>query len=512
MKPIWIVDDDQSIRWVLEKALARENFATRSFANVREASAALDHDSPQVLVSDIRMPGGSGLELLQTVRDKVPGLPVIIMTAFSDLDSAVAAFQGGAFEYLAKPFDIDKAVELIRRAVDESMRGEQTWDERVAEAPEMLGQAPAMQDMFRAIGRLSHSAATVLITGESGTGKELVARALHRHSPRANGPFIALNTAAIPKDLLESELFGHERGAFTGAQAMRQGRFEQAENGTLFLDEIGDMPFDLQTRLLRVLSDGQFYRVGGHNPLRSNVRVIAATHQNLESRVRQGLFREDLYHRLNVIRLRLPALRERSEDIPLLTRHFLQKSARDLGVEPKRVSEEALAYLASLPFPGNVRQLENLANWLTVMAPAQTIEVKDLPPDLGPAQVGSSELAAGAAAGPTADGTAPTNGGFMGGAPLAGVGGGTFVHPSGAAGMTVASALSAWEGGLRTEVARMLRENAADVMDELARRFEAAVIREALDFTRGRKVEAAERLGIGRNTITRKIQELNLEP
>ncbi|MBB5498601.1 nitrogen regulation protein NR(I) [Paraburkholderia sp. MM5384-R2] len=512
MKPIWIVDDDQSIRWVLEKALARENFATRSFANVREASAALDHDSPQVLVSDIRMPGGSGLELLQTVRDKVPGLPVIIMTAFSDLDSAVAAFQGGAFEYLAKPFDVDKAVELIRRAVDESMRGEQTWDDRVAEAPEMLGQAPAMQDMFRAIGRLSHSAATVLITGESGTGKELVARALHRHSPRANGPFIALNTAAIPKDLLESELFGHERGAFTGAQAMRQGRFEQAENGTLFLDEIGDMPFDLQTRLLRVLSDGQFYRVGGHNPLRANVRVIAATHQNLESRVRQGLFREDLYHRLNVIRLRLPALRERNEDIPLLTRHFLQKSARDLGVEPKRVSEEALAYLASLPFPGNVRQLENLANWLTVMAPAQTIETKDLPPDLGPAHGAGSEPGAGAAAGATTDGTVATNAGIAGGGPLAGTNGGALVHPGGAAGASVATALSAWEGGLRTEVARMLRENAADVMDELARRFEAAVIREALDFTRGRKVEAAERLGIGRNTITRKIQELNLEP
>jgi two-component system nitrogen regulation response regulator GlnG len=289
MKPIWIVDDDQSIRWVLEKALARENFATRSFSGVRDALTALEQESPQVLVSDIRMPGGSGLELLQTVRDKLPGLPVIIMTAFSDLDSAVAAFQGGAFEYLAKPFDVDKAVELIRRAVDESMRGEAAYDNSVTETPEMLGQAPAMQDMFRAIGRLSHSAATVLITGESGTGKELVARALHRHSPRANGPFIALNTAAIPKDLLESELFGHERGAFTGAQAMRQGRFEQAENGTLFLDEIGDMPFDLQTRLLRVLSDGQFYRVGGHNPLKANVRVIAATHQNLESRVRQGL-------------------------------------------------------------------------------------------------------------------------------------------------------------------------------------------------------------------------------
>ncbi|MFD1556534.1 nitrogen regulation protein NR(I) [Paraburkholderia silviterrae] len=524
MKPIWIVDDDQSIRWVLEKALARENFATRSFSNVRDAAGALDHDSPQVLVSDIRMPGGSGLELLQTVRERVPGLPVIIMTAFSDLDSAVAAFQGGAFEYLAKPFDVDKAVELIRRAVDESMRGEQQWDERPAEAPEMLGQAPAMQDMFRAIGRLSHSAATVLITGESGTGKELVARALHRHSPRANGPFIALNTAAIPKDLLESELFGHERGAFTGAQAMRQGRFEQAENGTLFLDEIGDMPFDLQTRLLRVLSDGQFYRVGGHNPLRANVRVIAATHQNLETRVRQGLFREDLYHRLNVIRLRLPALRERSEDIPLLTRHFLQKSARELGVEPKRVSDEALAYMSALPFPGNVRQLENLANWLTVMAPAQTIEIKDLPPDLVPTHAAASEGAqavalseaalagAGSVGAPlaSAPGAAALGSVAVGAAASVGAPGalaGTFPVANGGAVLPV----SVWESGLRTEVARLLRENSAGVMDELSRRFEAAVIREALDFTRGRKVEAAERLGIGRNTITRKIQELNLE-
>ncbi|RQR28290.1 nitrogen regulation protein NR(I) [Burkholderia sp. Bp9143] len=508
MKPIWIVDDDQSIRWVLEKALARDSFATKSFANVRDALAALDHETPQVLVSDIRMPGGSGLELLQAMHERLPGLPVIIMTAFSDLDSAVAAFQGGAFEYLAKPFDVDKAVELIRRAVEESLRGGAPQDERVAEAPEMLGQAPAMQDMFRAIGRLSHSAATVLITGESGTGKELVARALHRHSPRANGPFIALNTAAIPKDLLESELFGHERGAFTGAQTTRQGRFEQAENGTLFLDEIGDMPFDLQTRLLRVLSDGQFYRVGGHNPLRANVRVIAATHQNLESRVRQGLFREDLYHRLNVIRLRLPPLRERSEDIALLTRHFLQKSARDLGVEPKRVSDEALAYLTSLTFPGNVRQLENLANWLTVMAPAQTVEIKDLPPDLVPA---GTPVAA------TADGVDAHAG--------TGVGGGDIARVQPAAGAVPLAAVPVaavpngapagypmWESGLRTEVARLLRENSADVMDELARRFEAAVIREALDFTRGRKVEAAERLGIGRNTITRKIQELHLEP
>ncbi|MBZ5791562.1 nitrogen regulation protein NR(I) [Burkholderia contaminans] len=505
MKPIWIVDDDQSIRWVLEKALARDSFATKSFANVRDALAALDHETPQVLVSDIRMPGGSGLELLQAMHERLPGLPVIIMTAFSDLDSAVAAFQGGAFEYLAKPFDVDKAVELIRRAVEESLRGGAPQDERVAEAPEMLGQAPAMQDMFRAIGRLSHSAATVLITGESGTGKELVARALHRHSPRANGPFIALNTAAIPKDLLESELFGHERGAFTGAQTTRQGRFEQAENGTLFLDEIGDMPFDLQTRLLRVLSDGQFYRVGGHNPLRANVRVIAATHQNLESRVRQGLFREDLYHRLNVIRLRLPPLRERSEDIALLTRHFLQKSARDLGVEPKRVSDEALAYLTSLAFPGNVRQLENLANWLTVMAPAQTVEIKDLPPDLVPAGAPVVTVGDGAdthvGGGDTALSASLTGAAPVASAPVA-------AAPNGSA----PAGYPLWEHGLRTEVARLLRENSADVMDELARRFEAAVIREALDFTRGRKVEAAERLGIGRNTITRKIQELHLEP
>jgi two-component system nitrogen regulation response regulator GlnG len=453
-------------------------------------------------------------------------MPVIIMTAFSDLDSAVAAFQGGAFEYLAKPFDIDKAVELIRRAVDESVRGEHSYDERLAETPEMLGQASAMQDMFRAIGRLSNSAATVMITGESGTGKELVARALHRHSPRANGPFIALNTAAIPKDLLESELFGHERGAFTGAQATRHGRFEQAENGTLFLDEIGDMPFDLQTRLLRVLSDGQFYRVGGHNPLRSNVRVIAATHQNLETRVRQGLFREDLYHRLNVIRLRLPPLRERSEDIPLLTRHFLQKSARDLGVEPKRVTDATLAYLASLPFPGNVRQLENVANWLTVMAPAQTIDIKDLPPDLMPggAQMSSLGSAAGetaalgdSAAAQAAFGSDPVAGaiaagaGTLGGAPVAGGVGGLTGGAMAAMAGTVAP-LSGWEAVLRTEVAQLLRENSAEVMDRLSRRFEAAVIREALDFTRGRKVEAAERLGIGRNTITRKIQELSLEP
>src|SRR6478736_5299877 len=385
MKPIWIVDDDQSIRFVLEKALLREDLPTRSFTNPREVLHALesgdDDDGPQILVSDIRMPGGSGLDLLTKVKEKHPGLPVIIMTAFSDLDSAVSAFQGGAFEYLPKPFDLPKAVELIRRAVEESQR-EAVAEEAAAQVPEMLGQAPAMQDVFRAIGRLSQSNVTVLITGESGSGKELVARALHKHSPRADGPFVAINTAAIPKDLLESELFGHERGAFTGAQTMRRGRFEQADGGTLFLDEIGDMPFDLQTRLLRVLSDGHFYRVGGHNAVKANVRVIAATHQDLEQRVKEGSFREDLFHRLNVIRLRLPALRERGEDVPALTRFFLQKSAKELGVEPKRISDAALARLSTFGFPGNVRQLENICHWLTVMAPAQLIEAKDLPPEV----------------------------------------------------------------------------------------------------------------------------------
>ena len=384
-KPIWIVDDDQSIRFVLEKALLREGLPTRSFTHPKEVLQALERTPPEqmpmVLVSDIRMPGGSGLDLLTQVKTKLPGLPVIIMTAFSDLDSAVSAFQSGAFEYLAKPFDLPKAVELIRRAVEEGQR-EDGLQVDVDSQHEMLGQAPAMQDVFRAIGRLSQSHVTVLITGESGSGKELVARALHKHSPRADGPFVAINTAAIPKDLLESELFGHERGAFTGAQTMRRGRFEQADGGTLFLDEIGDMPFDLQTRLLRVLSDGQFYRVGGHQALRTQVRVIAATHQNLEERVRQGAFREDLFHRLNVIRLRLPALRERREDIPQLTRYFLSKAAKDLGVEAKRITEAALEALVGFDFPGNVRQLENICHWLTVMAPAQVIEPKDLPPEV----------------------------------------------------------------------------------------------------------------------------------
>src|SRR6185369_5133599 len=505
MKPIWIVDDDQSIRFVLEKALLREDLPTRSFTSAREVLQALesgdDENGPQILVSDIRMPGGSGLDLLTQVKEKLPGLPVIIMTAFSDLDSAVSAFQGGAFEYLPKPFDLPKAIELIRRAVEESQR-EEVAEESMAAAPEMLGQAPAMQDMFRAIGRLSQSMVTVMITGESGSGKELVARALHKHSPRANGPFVAINTAAIPKDLLESELFGHERGAFTGAQTMRRGRFEQAEGGTLFLDEIGDMPFDLQTRLLRVLSDGHFYRVGGHNAIKANVRVIAATHQDLEQRVKDGIFREDLFHRLNVIRLRLPALRERVEDIPVLTRHFLKQSASQLGVEPKRISDAALARLATFAFPGNVRQLENICHWLTVMAPAQLIEPKDLPPEMAPApgEAGSTAAAQQAtemlrpAVRPDELVDAPAS---------------AFGTPA----MSTKVALEArsWESGLEAEALELLASGRHDVWDELTKRFESKLILTALANTRGRRIEAAQKLGIGRNTITRKIQELGLE-
>lgn len=502
MKPIWIVDDDQSIRFVLEKALAREELAVRSFTNPRDVLKALDDDEPQVLVSDIRMPGGSGLELLAKVRERLPGLPVIIMTAYSDLDSAVSAFQGGAFEYLPKPFDVPKAVELIRRAVDESLR-EEVRDEKAAQVPEMLGQAPAMQDVFRAIGRLSQSIVTVLITGESGSGKELVANALHKHSPRASGPFVAINTAAIPKDLLESELFGHERGAFTGAQTTRRGRFEQADGGTLFLDEIGDMPFDLQTRLLRVLSDGQFYRVGGHNPMKSNVRVIAATHQNLEDRVRQGAFREDLFHRLNVIRLRLPALRERSEDVPALARFFLQKSAKELGVEPKRITDAALAQLMRFDFPGNVRQLENICHWLTVMAPAQMIEAKDLPPELAmEAGVNLPEVRYApvpAAAVVPAPAPAPIE---PAPPPLPAATASSYPAPAPG---------SSWLVGLEQEARGLLQAGDAEVWDKLTHKFEAQLIRTALEITRGRRIEAAQKLGIGRNTITRKIQELGLD-
>ncbi|MFW9616741.1 nitrogen regulation protein NR(I) [Aquabacterium sp.] len=513
MKPIWIVDDDQSIRFVLEKALARENLPVRSFTNPRDVLAALDEDEPQVLVSDIRMPGGSGIDLLSKVKARLPGLPVIIMTAYSDLDSAVSAFQGGAFEYLPKPFDLPKAVELIRRAVEESVR-EEVNDERVTQMPEMLGQAPAMQDVFRAIGRLSQSNVTVLITGESGAGKELVARALHKHSPRGNGPFVAINTAAIPKDLLESELFGHERGAFTGAQTMRRGRFEQADGGTLFLDEIGDMPFDLQTRLLRVLSDGQFYRVGGHHPIKSNVRVIAATHQNLEERVRLGGFREDLFHRLNVIRLRLPPLRERREDIPTLAKFFLQKSAKELGVEAKRISDPALAKLTLFDFPGNVRQLENICHWLTVMAPAQVIESKDLPPELLEGKVavtsyGAPEAAPVVAHAEPEPAHAPDVSAPVSQPVFAGLNGAQ--HDASTASVVADGAAASWLQDLEREARSRLEAGQTDVWDALTRQFEASLIHTALDLTRGRRIEAAQKLGIGRNTITRKIQELGID-
>jgi two-component system nitrogen regulation response regulator GlnG len=509
MKPIWIVDDDQSIRFVLEKALAREELPVRSFTNPKDVLAALDaNDEPQVLVSDIRMPGGSGIDLLSKVKERHPGLPVIIMTAFSDLDSAVSAFQGGAFEYLPKPFDLPKAVELIRRAVEESVR-EEVRDERFAQMPEMLGQAPAMQDVFRAIGRLSQSNVTVLITGESGSGKELVARALHKHSPRASGPFVAINTAAIPKDLLESELFGHERGAFTGAQTMRRGRFEQADGGTLFLDEIGDMPFDLQTRLLRVLSDGQFYRVGGHQPLKSNVRVIAATHQNLEERVKQGVFREDLFHRLNVIRLRLPPLRERREDIAGLARYFLQKSAKELGVEAKRISDAALMRLTSFDYPGNVRQLENVCHWLTVMAPAQVIEDKDLPPELLGEATMSPKPPVIIDASPSIS-PVPAAAPWPAPAPL-GYEPMLMPDPIASLGAPQNGAMGAWIMDLEREARNLLESGRPEVWDALTRQFEACLIHTALEITRGRRIEAAQKLGIGRNTITRKIQELGLD-
>src|ERR1700730_1179156 len=454
MNAVWVVDDDRSMRWVLKKALAREGIAHKSFASVYEVTQALQHGEPQVIVTDIRMPGETGLALLGKLKESHPTVRVIIMTAYSDLDSAVAAFQGGAFEYLPKPFDIDHAIALIRRA---------SADVPVTAAaqavgsgtPEMLGQAPAMQEVFRAIGRLSQSHVTVLITGESGTGKELVARALHRHSLRAAGPFVAINTAAIPQDLLESESFGHERGA-------RRGRLEQSDGATVFLDEIGDMPPDLQVRLLRVLSDGEYYRVGGHAPLRSNVRIIAATHQNLEERVQQGLFREDLLHRLNVVRLRLPPLRERGEDIAPLTRHFLLKSARDLAVEPKQLSDAALKVLSGFAFPGNVRQLENICHWLTVRGPGQRIETADLPPELRAGGARTDEE-------------------------------------------------SDWQQALDRELARALARRERAVGRRVEKELERSLILRALAHTAGHRMEAAQWLGWGRNTLTRKIQELKLD-
>jgi two-component system nitrogen regulation response regulator GlnG len=462
---VWVIDDDRSIRWVLEKALQKAGMQVKTFQEGASALNALALHQPDVVVSDVRMPGMDGLELLRRVRDDFPALPVIIMTAHSDLDSAVSAFHGGAFEYLPKPFDLDEAVEQVRRAGRLSRRdSEPDQDPQQNElGSEIIGEAPAMQEVFRAIGRLARSKITVLINGESGTGKELVARALHRHSPRAKQPFIALNMAAIPRDLLESELFGHERGAFTGAQSRRIGRFEQADGGTLFLDEIGDMPSELQTRLLRVLAEGEFYRVGGHMPVQADVRIIAATHQNLEQLVQQGRFREDLFHRLNVIRIHIPSLRERREDIALLMRHFLAEAAQDLGVECKSLLPETVAALQSLDWPGNVRQLENTARWLTVMASGQQIHVDDLPPELLHTQD-----------------AAPTRGGD-------------------------------WRSGLRSWARESLRQGRQRILDEAMPAFETILIEAALEHTGGRRQDAAKLLGWGRNTLTRKIKELGME-
>ncbi len=463
---VWIIDDDRSIRWVLERALDREHIATRSFDCADKALERMQEFEPDAIITDIRMPGMDGLAMLERVQDRLPQLPVIVMTAYADLDRAVAAFQGGAFEYLPKPFDVDELLAIVRRAIRKAQQAPraQTDGADAARVPELIGSSPAMQEVFRAIGRLSNSHITVLITGESGTGKELVARALHRHSPRKNAPFIALNTAAIPRDLLESELFGHEKGAFTGAGGQRIGRFEQADGGTLFLDEIGDMPADLQTRLLRVLADGEFYRVGGHEPVRVDVRVIAATHQKLQTRVESGEFREDLFHRLNVIRMELPALRTRVEDIEELARHFLERTAQELQTEPKFLSAAALAQMGSYTWPGNVRELENVCRRVTVMASAREIDVDELPAELGATGRASSGAVAGG-----------------------------------------------WSDALRRWAETRLQEADERILDEALPLFETTMIEVALGATQGRRQEAARLLGWGRNTLTRKIKELGLE-
>ncbi len=458
---VWLVDDDASIRWVLERALRQGGMSATAFEHADSALAALRHDRPDVLITDIRMPGRTGLELLSEIRDSQPDLPVIVMTAHSDLDNAVAAYQGGAFEYLPKPFDIDEAVDLVRRAAQQHDPVEEYASE-VRRIPEMLGHAPAMQEVFRAIGRLSRSSMTVLINGESGTGKELVARALHRHSPRAAKAFIALNTSAFTADLLESELFGHEKGSFTGADQLRRGRFEQADGGTLFLDEIGDMSLPLQTRLLRVLAEGEFYRVGGQVPVRADVRVIAATHQNLEARVKENLFREDLLHRLNVIRIEVPPLRARREDIPELLLHYLDTAAAELGVEPKILTAEATVALASFDWPGNVRQLVNTCRRLTVTAPGREIALEDIPADLG----GRAD-------------------------PV--------------------SLQDEWTRQLAHWAEHRLAAGKLRLLDDALPEFERTLIRTALRKAGGGRQEAARLLGWGRNTLTRKLKELQMD-
>ncbi len=459
---IWVVDDDRSIRWVLEKAFKQQDLDVRLFEEAGSLLNALETQRPGVVISDIRMPGMNGLELLERIHRHYPELPVIIITAHSDLDSAVSAYEGGAFEYLPKPFDVDEAVELARRALAHHRKVMAPQESAAEQGTEIIGEAASMQEVFRAIGRLSRSNITVLINGESGTGKELVAQALHRHSPRADSPFIALNMAAIPRDLLESELFGHERGAFTGAQSARKGRFEQADGGTLFLDEIGDMPAELQTRLLRVLADGEFYRVGGHDPVKVDVRIIAATHQNLEERVDKGLFREDLFHRLNVIRIHVPALRERREDIPLLAHYFLSRAAEELNVETKTLDKEAEACLTKLDWPGNVRQLENTCRWLTVMSPSQVVHRDDLPPELL-----------------------------------------QDAHTAGSG--------EDWVDVLRHWADRQLTRGTVGLLDSATPQFERTMIETALRHSGGRRQDAARLLGWGRNTLTRKIKELGME-
>ncbi|MDD5034514.1 MAG: nitrogen regulation protein NR(I) [Methylococcaceae bacterium] len=464
---VWVVDDDRSIRWVLEKALQKASIQTRCFPNANLLLDALETSRPDAILTDIRMPGIDGLELLDRLQAKQPELPIIIMTAHSDLESAVSAFHGGAFEYLPKPFDVDEAVDLVRRACSHSLSQRLEQSQSVVtvpeKTPEIIGEAPAMQEVFRAIARLARSHITVLINGESGTGKELVARALHRHSPRADNPFIALNMAAIPRDLLESELFGHERGAFTGAQARRAGRFEQADGGTLFLDEIGDMPAELQTRLLRVLADGEFFPVGAHTPVKVDVRIIAATHQNLENLVHEGRFRDDLFHRLNVIRVHIPPLRERRQDIPLLLKHFLKEASAELKVEPKCLLSEVEEVLCKLDWPGNVRQLENSCRWITVMAAGREVHVDDLPPELLQAK---PEVV-----------------------PIGGV----------------------WEEVFKHWVDAQLKKGDRNIAKDAIDMAESILITTALQFTRGRRQEAAKLLGYGRNTLTRKVSELNLD-
>ena len=464
---VWVIDDDRSIRWVLEKAFKPTSINVETFDNAENVLKALKTAQPDTIVTDIRMPGMDGFDLLEKLQKDYRHIPVIIMTAHSDLDSAVSAYEGGAFEYLPKPFDVDEAVELVQRALNlrKSKKSRPDENTTVEVTPEIIGEAASMQEVFRAIGRLSRSNITVLINGQSGTGKELVAHALHRHSPRSDKPFIALNTAAIPKDLLESELFGHERGAFTGAQSQRVGRFEQADEGTLFLDEIGDMPAELQTRLLRVLSDGEFYRVGGRSPIKVDVRIIAATHQDLEQRVEEGLFREDLFHRLNVIRIHIPPLSEREEDIAILAKYFLKRAAQELNVEMKTLDNESEIFLSQQAWPGNVRQLENVCRWLTVMSPAQIVHIEDMPPELQKhTQTRSTNILN----------------------------------------------QNQWEGALKMWLSSQLSAGSEDVLANLIPDMERIMIDVALKHTGGRKQDAAHLLGWGRNTLTRKIKELEI--